>query len=259
MTGFYLMHRGWQDNPVFRNEAFSKRDAFVWLIEEAAYRPAQIHAATGTIDLKRGQLSHSLRFMAKAWRWDEAKVRRFLTSLVKSEIIDAAIDAGQTVVTIRNYDKYQGTATESDAGNDAATTQRRRGGDANLKEGKQGKEGNKKKEEARAPVFSLPSDIPHGPWSEFEAMRIRIRKPLTDHARKLAVARLHELAADGWPPGDVLNNSILNSYQGLFPPKDQRNGNRPANDHRHNRPGGNDGFLNACFDAEYAERFGAGN
>lgn len=139
MTGFYLMHRGWQENPVFRNEEYSKRDAFVWLIEEAAYRPTRIHAATGSLDLKRGQLSHSLRFMAKAWRWDEAKVRRFLASLVKAEIIDAATDAGQTVVTICNYDKYQAPVPANDAADDAATTQQRRGDDANLKEGNKGK------------------------------------------------------------------------------------------------------------------------
>lgn len=135
--GFYLMHRGWQDHPVFRNEEYSRRDAFVWLIEEAAYRPTRIHAGAGTISLNRGQLSHSLRFMAKAWKWDEAKVRRFLTSLSKSEIIDASTDAGQTVITICNYDKYQSSEDEPDAPTDAATTQQRRGGDAKNKEVKE--------------------------------------------------------------------------------------------------------------------------
>jgi uncharacterized protein YdaU (DUF1376 family) len=39
-----------------------------------------------------------------------------------------------------------------------------------------------------------------------------------------------------------------------------RNGKRPANDHRGNaRPGGNNGLLNACIDAELAERAGAGH
>lgn len=86
----------------------------------------------------------------------------------------------------------------------------------------------------KADDFELPERIPAEPWREFVAMRRRIGKPLTPHAMNLAVIELDKLAADGWPPGDVLNNSTLNSYQGLFPPKDRRNGtnrqNRPAAD-----------------------------
>lgn len=140
MSGFYLMHRGWQDNPVFRNEAFSRRDAFLWLIEAATYRTVRVHAGAGEITLERGQLSHSLRFMAKAWQWDEAKVRRFLSSLSRAKMIDAHTDAGQTVVTVCNYDKYQAPERVTDAASDAATTQQRRGDDAKKKEGNKGKE-----------------------------------------------------------------------------------------------------------------------
>lgn len=77
--------------------------------------------------------------------------------------------------------------------------------------------------------FILPSDIPAEPWADYEDMRKRMGKPMTDKARVLAVNRLRKLRdEDGWPPGDVLNNSTLNSYQGLFPP--------PAPRDRHERP-----------------------
>ncbi|MHA0335810.1 hypothetical protein [Sphingomonas aquatilis] len=205
MTGFYLMHRGWQGNPVFRNEEFSKRDAFVWLIEEAAYRPTRIHAATGALDLKRGQLSHSLRFMAKAWRWDEAKVRRFLASLVKAEIIDAATDAGQTVVTICNYDKYQAPIPANDAGDDAGTTQQRRSDDANLKEGNKGK----KEEEGEAKASPrakragghgshLPDDWQPSRFSDGTVAREIIDRRGSDWARRVFESfRNHWRSANG--------------------------------------------------------------
>ena len=138
--GFYLMHRGWQDHPVFRGEAFSRRDAFVWLIEEAAYSERRVAAPKGEVRLARGQLCASLRFMAKAWKWDEPRVRRFIASLQKAQIIDASTDAGQTVITLCNYDVYQARPSGPDAGPDAAATQHRRGTDANDKEGNQGKE-----------------------------------------------------------------------------------------------------------------------
>lgn len=148
-TGFYLMHRGWQDHPVFRGEEFSRRDAFVWMIEEASYRDRRVAMPKGEVTLTRGQFSHSLRFMAKAWKWDEAKVRRFLTSLSKSQIIDASTDAGQTLVTICNYVKYQTLQEQPDAPTDAGATQQRRGNDANENEGNKG---NEVKTGAKAPV-----------------------------------------------------------------------------------------------------------
>lgn len=80
------------------------------------------------------------------------------------------------------------------------------------------------KREREKSQFVLPSWIPPEPWHQFEAMRRRIHKPMTDYAKQLAVAKLEKLKDDGWPPGDVLNNSTLNSYQGLFPPKDAQNG-----------------------------------
>jgi hypothetical protein len=72
--------------------------------------------------------------------------------------------------------------------------------------------------------FVLPANIPSEAWEGFEEMRRRIGKPLTDYARSLAVKRLDALAEDGWPPGDVLNHCTMNSYQGIFPPKDRNNG-----------------------------------
>lgn len=87
-----------------------------------------------------------------------------------------------------------------------------------------------KRARAAAVAFVPPSDIPEAEWEAFEDMRRRIKKPMTDKARTLAVERLRKLADDGWPPGDVLNHSTLNNYQGLFPPKDHRNGNRTHHD-----------------------------
>jgi hypothetical protein len=137
---WYRMHRGWQDHEVFGGEPFSKRDAFVYLVENAAFRASRVNAPAGQVDLQRGQLCTSLRYLAKAWGWSEAKVRRCLTSLKKSEIIDAHTDAGQTVITICNYEKYQGEGCVADATTDARPTQQPRVADANYKKDKEDKE-----------------------------------------------------------------------------------------------------------------------
>ena len=69
--GFYLMHRGWMDNPSSRagHDPFCRRAAWVWLIEEAAWADRRVSLGGKTVTLHRGQLTHSVRFMAQAWNW----------------------------------------------------------------------------------------------------------------------------------------------------------------------------------------------
>lgn len=142
--GFYLMHRGWQDHPVFRNEEFSRRDAFVWLIEEAAWQERRVGSAQGPITLKRGQLSHSIRFMAAAWKWDSRKVQRFLKACTESEMIvletATASATAQTVITLCNYDKYQAASSGSATAMETETPQQRHSSATNEKEVKEIKE-----------------------------------------------------------------------------------------------------------------------
>lgn len=123
------MARGWQDHPLFARETFTRAQAWCWLIEMAAWTPTKKEIGGKTITLKRGQLSYSTRYMAKAWRWKgEAKVRRFLCVLVEWENIATSTDAGQTIITICNYNKYQKTATTTDA----PATQERRTDDSKI-------------------------------------------------------------------------------------------------------------------------------
>lgn len=71
-------------------------------------------------------------------------------------------------------------------------------------------------------VFELPDGIPAGDWTDYLAMRQRIRKPMTERAMRLAVAKLLELKAEGNEPATVLQNSVMNSWTGLFAPNQNR-------------------------------------
>jgi hypothetical protein len=134
--GVFAVDRGLFDHPRFAPEPFTEREAWQWMIGEAAYRAHTRRVGSATVSLSRGQMAHSIRFMAEKWKWTEARVRRFLSRLKGAPpkidaMIDAAIDAGVTVVTICNYDKYQKVSLPSDAPADAAidaptTHQRRR-------------------------------------------------------------------------------------------------------------------------------------
>lgn len=64
--------------------------------------------------------------------------------------------------------------------------------------------------------MTLPEWIDSEAWDGYEEMRRKIRKPMTDRARSMAVRELERLKADGYDPNAVLDQSTFNSWQGLF-------------------------------------------
>jgi hypothetical protein len=70
---------------------FTRAEALIWLFAEASYRDRTRYVDNQSVKLKRGQLLHSIRFMAKAWGWSKSSVARFLAELKA----DAEIGLGQ--------------------------------------------------------------------------------------------------------------------------------------------------------------------
>ena len=68
----------------------------------------------------------------------------------------------------------------------------------------------------------LPNWIPQDTWRDFEQMRRSMRKPMTPAASRLIVRKLEELRDDGDDPQRVLEQSIQNSWVGVFQLKGQR-------------------------------------
>lgn len=72
--------------------------------------------------------------------------------------------------------------------------------------------------------FVLPEGIPVEAWNQFVEMRIKINKPLTTYAKERIIDKL--LAIGGDIRG-VLDQSTMNSWQGVFPiKKDSRSRDR---------------------------------
>jgi phage replication O-like protein O len=74
----------------------------------------------------------------------------------------------------------------------------------------------------------LPEWLPKKEWESFVTMRKKIRAPMTDHAKELAIKTLNTLKAQGEDPKAVIEQSIENSYRGLFPVKKQGQTNKAA-------------------------------
>jgi hypothetical protein len=92
--------------------------AWLWLLSEAAWEPRKQGVSNGrsktVIQLERGQLTHSLRYMAKAWG---VTVKRVRTILHRFEVCEGRLQiatktttqtgTAQTIITICNYEDLQ--------------------------------------------------------------------------------------------------------------------------------------------------------
>lgn len=111
----------------------SEREAWVWLIETAAWKATKRRTAKGEeVAIERGQLHTSLRALGTVFGWGKNKVNRFLGRLADHAMIGTASDPNGLTVTICNYEKYQtpaqkaGTLTGTVAGQSRDTQEQRK-------------------------------------------------------------------------------------------------------------------------------------
>jgi hypothetical protein len=138
-SGFIIVPRDLFKDPLLQDGAYFH--AWLWLVKEAAWTSIRVKVSNGRTseiaELERGQLSHSRRFMAMSLGWSVKRVRTFLNRLQAVGMIDLQTDRLQTVITICDYDIYQGSC--EDEGRQTGPQRARKG-----PEEEESKEGNNK-------------------------------------------------------------------------------------------------------------------
>lgn len=178
MAGTVNIARDLWDDTTFKDAEMSQREAWIWMIAEASWKDRVKRVGQAEIELSRGQFVASTRFLAGAWRWSEARVRRYFDMLENRRMIQRKIDAGVTVVTICKYDDYQSQPKSSDAAATQQSTQQRRTVDANEKKGeRRGKEGEED-------LFG--SDEPHKPRDAASQQQDRFDEFWSVYPKKVA-------------------------------------------------------------------------
>lgn len=103
----YAISRDFWDDPEFSDAAYSDREAWLWLIGAAAWKDLRTRGSTGPVNLKRGELSFSVRFLAEKWGWSKSAVDRFFARLEKRDTLRDTSRDGNKVYFIRNYNRFQ--------------------------------------------------------------------------------------------------------------------------------------------------------
>lgn len=66
------------------------------------------------------------------------------------------------------------------------------------------------------------SDVFKNTWNEYKEMRKKIKKPMTDRAEELILKKLEKITSNEKEQVLILEQSIMNSWQGVYPLKKQK-------------------------------------
>lgn len=102
------MHRKVKKNFLWTEKrVFSKFEAWMNLLFDAAFEKQELMINDQVILLKRGQVLTSQKKLAERWKWSRCKVQTFLNKLEKCQMLGTESGTKFTIVTILNYDYYQ--------------------------------------------------------------------------------------------------------------------------------------------------------
>lgn len=108
----------WDSN----DEPFDRRSAWIDLLLLANHDDKRTHFNGKGITIKAGQRLTSMRMLGERWHWGRERVRRYLDSLQEEGMIVRESDTHKTLITIVNYEVYQGGCVTNDATDSTTNT-----------------------------------------------------------------------------------------------------------------------------------------
>lgn len=197
---------------------------FVYCLLRAGYKDATWKG----INLKPGEFIGSRAQIAEKTRLTDSEVKTALMHLEKTGEI-ARKKAGKfTIYKVKNYSYYQQSA-------DISTEKRRQNADISTEKPPKDKKERSKEVKNTTPMvpfdpFSIVSQSYSNPqvleaWKGFIDMRSKLKggKIASEHQLKLLMNALEKNARTDAERIDVINQSIMNGWKGLFPLKEKKN------------------------------------
>jgi len=113
MKGWIRVHRRIMDHWLYEeSRIFSQFEAWLDLLLLATHKSRKIMLDGQFVEIKRGQYVTSIRKLSNNWGWSNSKVQTFLNTLELEGVLIVESDTKKTLITIDNYDFFQGSDTE---------------------------------------------------------------------------------------------------------------------------------------------------
>lgn len=122
MNGWIKIHRKIFDNSIWNlREPYDKRSAWIYLLLKASHEDMAVEFKGETVNLKSGTLIDTYRHFSDTWMWPLARVQRYIEKLKAIQMINAERYKGGTLITIVNWEFYQGLEGVTDTLTDTPT------------------------------------------------------------------------------------------------------------------------------------------
>ena len=213
--------------PFFRNPKVAHFWEYCRL--KASHARCRVTVGYVEVELEPGQFIFGRKVACQETGLSARTLRCALAALIRSKSLKTTIHPTRhfSVITVLNWEAWQGNGPGEGQPNDQPATNRRPTGDqpaTTNKNGKKGKKGKKTPQTPRKRGAGLPSldDYPtlntpefQGAWRDWEQHRAEIRHKLTPTSAK----RQLKMLSDAGPEAAVkmIEQSIEKGWRGLFP------------------------------------------
>lgn len=225
--GWIKLHRKLLDNPIFQNAELLQ--LFLYCLLKANHEPKKILFNGKEELIGRGQFITGREVISKDLKQNAITSYKRLKTLENLEILNIKSNNRFSLVTIENYELYQTLGDDcNNEMNNKGTTEEQQGNNKGTQPRMNKKIKNDKELKESIVLTPLEQTI-----LDFKAMRKQLKKPMTDKAVELMLKKLDGLSkGDEYTKIAILNQSIMNSWQGIFELKgDFKNGG----DNRNNK------------------------
>ena len=120
-SGFIALYRSLQDNPIWCNgKPFSDGQAWVDILLSVNHKDNFLQVGCSIVTIHAGQMWTSFVKLANRWVWSRERVYRYIKMLKKAGMIYVDATPNGTLLTVRNWDFYNGVRNTNETTNETA-------------------------------------------------------------------------------------------------------------------------------------------
>lgn len=233
-SGWIKLHRKLLDNPLVMKDS-EYFQVWVYLLLKASHAEYPVFFGGEKINLLPGQLITGRKKIAADTGIDENKVFRILKALKTEQQIEQQVSNKNSLISIVRWSEYQ-SCEQQDAqqvNSKRTASEQQVNTNKNIKNNKNVKNDKNNHEDELLMVCELLGKHDYSLFGEehtgelqatilsFIEFRRKIKKPMTEKAVDLLISKLKKLSNSIPEQIEILNQSIINGWQGIFPLKDQ--------------------------------------
>lgn len=217
MEGWVKVHRKMLENPIVCKDA-EHLSVWIYLLLNATHKEYAVVFAGKKIILKGGQLITGRKSISSKLKINESKVQRILKTFEIEQQIEQQTSTKNRIVSILKWSNYQESEQqkEQQVNNKRTTTEQQLNTNKNVNNVimKECKKDNTTIFESYTQNIELIETL-----KSFIEFRKSIKAKMSDHAINLLLKNLNKLTESDNEKIEILNQSIVNGYKGVFPIK----------------------------------------